>query len=360
MTSRIYIKLSVFLLLLLLFSSCGEKRAPQYDDVPGSALLDACDAILAGQDQKALEDLAKMNELSSGDAFAEEASLSVKRRQYFKQIRKYLDAGDFQALKLFLMEKEATGEAGADMMEYKDIPDALQALTLFVAKMPWESSEALKSSLEELNRYKDTLSRSKAFLNFYAIQQDTLARLLESERQTMAAKILAVMERAVVSGKDRDFYESRNELKTTQSKHIFFVYETAILNGKPPQIQPGTEGIYAIALAGKWEKLTPTQRNTAAKQLAGIVDKAGICGKLVSALSVDSLIEYEMFFESAKNAGMPVAGKYAVKYLKKMSLPAKYFSAWCWRTPCLGVNETIARLQQFKTTMPPNKSGNKQ
>ena len=359
MASRNYIKLLYFLLLPALFVGCGRGVAPAYDNGESKAFLDACEAITGKRDEEALSALKNLQDISGENGFCTEARLALNRRIHFDAIEEYLSNEDYQGLRLYLAGKASTGEAGVETLAWDSVPDALRALSLFTARMPWESSPVLQDALDSLSPYLDTLGKSPAFVQFHQKQLDKLQSLKKQEKLARSASYISVLENAVVTGDSRKFYETRADFLRNYGSHYYFAFESCLEKNKAVVPKPGEGRAYAIALASAYPTLSAAKRKTAMAGFSIIKSEAGICGKLVNTMSLQTLESYEAFFESADALGHTASAYTVAGYLKLLPLKSGLFQGWFWRSPCPGFTESIMRLRQINNTMPFNNLGNR-
>lgn len=264
MAGQFYIKVfAIFACLALI--GCGKKRAPQYDGRHGEVLQEGANAILSEDDDAALAALSRQVELSGADDYTEAAELEVKRRKHLKEVSALLDRADYEGLRLFLHEKLATGDASTELMEMESLPDALQALLIFRAKMPWEDSKTLAEALSTLEQYYSILSKSQAFKDFHNSQLVCLGELRRAEAAERAKKKLSECEIAIISGDTAHLQFLINEFKLDQPEHLFFKCREIFLGNKNIEMTPSRA--YIVAAASVWDKLSSQRKKEIANEL---------------------------------------------------------------------------------------------
>lgn len=344
--------LCIFLALFLFATGCGREKAPDFDARRGHALLDTAEAIADNRDSDALDAIAQLRSLSTENApFAAEAALAVRRRQYMDTVINYLEVADYQALRLFLASKEATGEAGAQLLQIDALPDALEALALFRARMPWEDSESLSTALTRLKPHLPLLETSPAFRTFHAGQIALLWQLRAREAAAAASVCMEHLGRATLAGDASAAMEQTERLRRLAPDHPFFRYVKLLKGNSTFEVREGETQAAGIALLCAWPGLRAPRRRAAAAALRD----TGICGLLVNTLLSGSLKDYEKYFTAAMKGRYPVRPELAAGYVELLSPPPSQYAAWCWRTPCPGPTDFLYRIQQLKTSTPLNK-----
>jgi hypothetical protein len=180
-------------LLLPLAASCGrgdegadgELRRPVYDLGKSDALLDAGEALRSGS--QVWEELSQGEDLNPQVAriLREEGS----QRELFAEANRLLQEQRFHDLSALLDEAERQGRATPTLLQLRQLPQALQALSLFCARRPYQKSEDLSQSLIFLEPWKAELSRMapKAFPPFWESQEALLEELRLQEFQAKCA-----------------------------------------------------------------------------------------------------------------------------------------------------------------------------
>lgn len=172
--------------LLLSLSSCGRggeggdaKRRPAYDLGKSEALLDAGQALRSGaQVWEELSECAGLDPQVSR-ILREEGS----QRELFAEANRLLQEQRFHDLSALLDDAERQGRATPTLLQLRQLPQALQALSLFCARRPYQKSEDLAQALIFLEPWKAELSRMapKAFPPFWKNQEELLEELRMQE-----------------------------------------------------------------------------------------------------------------------------------------------------------------------------------
>ncbi|MBO4345948.1 MAG: hypothetical protein J5833_09330 [Victivallales bacterium] len=326
-------KVLAILLLCLLFVGCGRGSAPAYDGRRGEAILDVCEAVVNDRDADAQNAIARLNDFSGADDFAVSVSLALQRKLNFAKADELLQQSDFQGLKAFIASCRASGSAGTELDGFDSVPDALEALSLFRRRMPWEESRVLKDALEDLEPHRALLSKSPEFVKFYDEQLATLKKLKASEAARQADLFIEQLERAAVAGDRRRIFELSNEFRRSQPDHCYFLMEKSLLAGALPLIPKGNIRAFAVAAAANYRNLPTKLRNQCAFKCAA-AQQSGICGKLLNTLKSESLDKYESFFSTARDEGYTVSADLVSAYMRLLGIKPSQDSS-----PCVGIFE---------------------
>ena len=320
-------------LLCLLFAGCGRNSAPAYDSRRAEAILDVCETIAENRDEDAQKAINRLNDFSAADDFAISVSLALQRKFNFAQADKYLQQSDFKGLREFIASCRASGSTGTELDGFDSVPDALEALSIFRSRMPWEESSVLKGALEDLEPHRALLSKSEEFVKFYNAQLETMKRLKASEAASQAEALIEALERAVIAGDKRRYMETSTEFRRLQPKHSFFEMEKSLMSGRLPSIPKDGIRAFAVAAASNFMKMNPKLRTQCAVKCKG--DKqSGICGKLINTLKSESLDNYESFLCAARDAGYSISPDFVRDYMRRLGITPAQDSS-----PCIGVFE---------------------
>ncbi len=320
-------------LICLLFAGCGRGSAPAYDSRRAEAILDVCENIAENRDSDAQKAINRLNEFSAADDFAVSVSLALQRKMNFAKADDFLQQSDYKGLREFIASCRASGAAGTELDGFDSVPDALEALSIFRSRMPWEESKVLKDALEDLEPHRELLSKSAEFVKFYDAQLETLKKLKASEAAAQADALVESLERAVVAGDTRRYMETANEFKRLQPNHVFFAMEKSLISGMLPAIPKGCLRAFAVAAAANGRKMNQSLRNQCAMKCAAD-PQSGICGKLINTLKSESLDKYESFLCMARDAGYSISPELIGDYMRRLGIsPVKESS------PCMGVFE---------------------
>lgn len=288
MIRRIYI-FFLLLALIILPVSCEKQKAPDFDRSASDLLIDVCEAIIKGQDEEALEILSQLRHYPDTASFVEEAELDVRRHRNSKHINTLLNAGDFQELKQFIVQNESTGASSTEMLIKGDMADALQALTLFCAKMPWENSESLQNALNILTPYQDILNQTKSFPKFFAEQQNTLQTLKLKELQAKIDDALQQLELSAFNNDQANWAMAMSDLKKLRQSALPYKLDE--------------QRLQSATTVMNWSKLTQKQRQDALRN--SNYNENTLCGNILKTMQEKSLTALYFHIQAMKDRDLP-------------------------------------------------------
>ncbi|MCQ2397383.1 MAG: hypothetical protein MJ106_06785 [Lentisphaeria bacterium] len=183
----LFLKIILVLSLMLTGISCKGKAGRQsgrhrkYDLGRSEALLEAGEAFLS--EDACWEDLAHSALL--GDRLTGILRDDVSRRELFQAANALLQQERLNDLAALIDDAEKRGEATPALLELRGLPRALQALSLFCARRPYQKAQDLEQSLNFLSPWCEELSRlaPEAFPPFLESQNALLNELLEKEKR---------------------------------------------------------------------------------------------------------------------------------------------------------------------------------
>ena len=333
MIHHIYI---ISLLLCLLLAGCGKAKAPDFDSHQSELVLKACEAIADGKDQDAMNVLNELRQYPATSSFVEEAQLAIKRHYNSKEINRMLQSGDLKRLKQFLIEAEKQGILSSEMLLNSDMPDALQALMLFCAKMPWEDSHSLQNALSQLAPFVEALSATEAFRNFHAEQLQQLKKMEKEELLAKINKCLEALDKAAAMNDTKNWIQAYNDLHKLKPDHPLFKYEMQL--GKKPKEQHPDWATYAIALLGNWKRLDDRQRRTALEAMEG--SPVNLCSSILIAIRSNTEEALRVHQATMEQLGLPLSNDVLISYMGNLDI--KYAEKGGTHSPCLGLKGLFA------------------
>ncbi len=284
----------------LLLTGCNEKkRAPEFDRSGSALLLEACEAIVNGDEKKAMNSLFSLKQQDAATSFVEEAELAVKRHHDSTEIDNILASGDFQKLKQFLLKAEGDGQLSTGTLIAADMPEALQALLLYKAKMPWEDSASMQMALTALSPYLETLSQSGAFKDFYKEQLALLKSMQTRELDAKVSSCISSLEMAAANGNAAAWAASHTELHRLQPSSPLFKYERTL--GKRTKVPVHEARYHAISLLGNWNRLGKKQRDIS---ISDVLSSGGICAGILNAINKGTMTGLEDHAQEMKSLGL--------------------------------------------------------
>ncbi len=352
------IKLLLILSLLVLGTGCERRSAPPYDSRKDDLILQISQEIADGKDQEALGHLAELDELAPGDAFAQEASLTVRRRLHAARLEELLRAGDYDALRNFMDSLEQSGEAGSELLSLTGLADALQALALFRARMPWETSESLSNAMRELENQCEILFRYPSWQRFWNSQLDALSNLKEQEALRRARQWRDQMDAALARDDLPAYQTLRKTFHADQPDHTFFAYCAILENSMTiPAIPPEMQPFFTVALAAAWDSLSADTRQNGMAALAD-TDAPSACRMLLQARAENTPEAYEAYFQAMRRAGVPPSAVRIREYLSFLGLDGVRVTAGSWAVPCPGPSDVVSAIRQLLIDSPSSTKGN--
>ena len=275
--------------MALLVTSCKKKSAPEFDNSRSTSLLDALEAMEKNQDEKAARILRQL-QVQNGD-FTEEMMLVLQNRKQMKVVDDFLAKGDFESLRIYLEEKQRSGEASPELLAMKDLPNDLEALAIFCSKMPWEDSKSLQNALDKLQDSVANLSKYETFRNFYQEQLQTLKALQKKEYQERTRDSLEALDEAVATRKTEKIRQAAARFAKDSGTAEWKKALSLAKNGTPGQL--ANPALFAIAVANVWNELTLERKYVCSQALQAAGRPANLCWELVEAWSKDSLEQWE-------------------------------------------------------------------
>ncbi len=264
--------LAATLLLLPLAFSCGrgggedgaeggERRRPVYDLKKSDALLEAGEALRSGAQV--------WEELSQGADLNPQVSRMLReegsQRELFAQANRLLQQQRFHDLSALLDEAERQGRATPTLLQLRQLPQALQALSLFCARRPYQKSEDLSQSMVFLEPWKAELSRMapKAFPPFWQSQEALLEELRLQEHQAKCAAWLHALDFALnaLPGEGPSIAECLAELNALSQERTVPLVD-ALKAPLDRLLDDASEwsAETEVACALRWDELSPAQK----------------------------------------------------------------------------------------------------
>ena len=328
---------------------CSKGKAPDFDNEQSALVLGACEAIADGKTEDAMNLLNELRHYPAYTSFVEEAQLAIRRHQNATSINQMLQSGDLRKLKQFLAEAERQGILSGDMLLHSDMPDALQALMLFCAKMPWEDSVSLQNALAQLAPYVEPLSRTEAFRSFHAEQMQLLKKMEREELEAKVRECLAALDKAAATGDDQGWLQAHNKLQKLKPDAALLKYEMQ-LGGKLSDPHPDWAS-YAIALMGNWRRLNDRQRKKALDIMEGT--PANLCGSVLNAIRSNTEEALRAHQAAMESMGLAPSNEALASFMG--SLGIVYSKQGGTHSPCLGLREIFALLSSINIENKPGR-----
>ncbi len=352
---RIFIS---FLLLAMVFAfGCGKRKrtAPEYDSRRAELLFAACDAIHAGDTARSMEALGQLTKDYPSDRFPPVAFRQEQKRELLNQANHLLGEVSLNQLEQLLRDTEAQGLISPEMLAYSQIKNALDQLRIFVSRMPWTSAAALRQNLRNLDAYDAVLRQSPSYDEFRKQQDVTLEKLRADESRAAVENTAAALELALISGNGLSRARNAYKALATAQQGNFFTRALAMTNAsaaKKLSAEAASDkrkrSLLEIAALEQWDKLAVPSREAVLGLLRqkGATSLAGkwlaAKNKLTPSAASDFLAEL-----SGAHVGCTPRQEIVREFMEKHLLSQAHYAAWCWRSPCPGAGELVARLKQI-------------
>lgn len=340
----------LFPVLLCLVSSCGrdQEPAPDYDNRRLSRLVEAVEAIRAQRTDDALTSLRALSDDYPADRFPAAAFRHEQKRLLLSQANALLSDLSLNLLLDFIRQAERNGDTFPELLDYSAIKDALDQLRLFHARMPWTHADTLERNLRDLNRHHAILNQSPTFRAFHEQQLQTLRQLREQEQRHAEKTALDRLDRAIVT--DSATPQALLQAARRQSPALHaLLSQPAKLTQQQEQSDTSSvlQAAWELAAALSWDSLAVAARRRILAILAAN-HPTTLTGAWL-ATRHDAWPEAAQHFLqllSARQAGTPRPDIVRLLLTHNL-LPQAHYQAWCWRSPCPGAPELIARLTQI-------------
>ena len=353
----------IFIAIFMVFVLCGCKddtRVPDYDNFRADMAMQAVEDIMRGNTTKAISTLEQFQRKAPTDPFPVAALRTEQIRDIVEQANQVLRQASVNDLGLFLEDVEEKGEASPEILAFRTVPPAIEALAQFCARMPWEKSSDLGEGLELLKPHLDILKGSETFNAFLTFQQSKYESMKQEEWRRDNQAGLERIDRAFVSEDNQAFQAAVNAFRRNFPQNPFFSYskfdsaaEAAVLAKKMQDENDGQEA-FEIASAIHWETLSPSvQRGVA--EMVGKQPKT-YCGAWITAMAGGHAAAAELL-SRMQAADLPSNRKLIASLLKLNSSGlVRNGGAKC--PPCPDIPELLSQF--FSISVPQIKTTTKQ
>lgn len=292
----------IILLSALLAVSCGKSsrksRRTPYDLGRSEALLQAGEAMMAEEaDWERLAQSAVLDEQLVG-ILKDDAA----RRELFLAADALLQQERFHDFAALIDAAEKRGEATPALLELRGLPQALQALSLFCARRPYQNSQDLEQSMNFLSPWSDELSRlaQDAFPPFWESQKTLLEELRAAERKAKVERLqVQLCRKLTTTGANLDSPEwLLAEIEDVDAEAEILQYVSLTRKVQPGFRQALAEKRwnFAVELASEllWTSLTDGERAVIGECLA----KQGACSLVGDVLQARFRRSPELYAEA--------------------------------------------------------------
>ncbi len=261
----ILLKAILLPLAALALLSCNRPAAEEYSEKTSLSLSEISQRLLE-QDLSGAQECLQEHERLRETLLSELLSDAEQEQDLLRQAHDCLQKEQFHSLSALLHRAEKDGQATPELLRYRSIPQALQALQLFCQRMPWESAEDLQNALDWLQPYTPALEQSPAFQRFWGQQQNLLQPLRQRDLQRQSEKICAEMDAALWQGHFPNAWAAGNRLRALNPDHPLFEFldwSAKSLRPALPPLPPASAALQEaceLAFALCWEQLSASQQ----------------------------------------------------------------------------------------------------
>lgn len=336
---------AVIMLLLATagLTACKKHPAEEYSEQHSLALSEASQ-MLQQNDLKGATDVLLKQGLMPETLLLELLSSAQQEQALLRQANEYLQQGQYHTLSNLVNQAEKEGQATPELLKYRAIPQALQALQLFCQRMPWESSEDLKNALAWLRPYASVLEQSPTFQRFWQQQHNLLLPLQQRELQRKYDKITAEIDIGLRQNRFPEAWAAAARLYALHPSHPLFSFldwsEKSLREQLPqlPPDSPGEQEACELAFALCWQQLSATERKSLLIPLATLAPQAfrTVSGLSLLAQYLDSLEWLALTFQRWQEQASPkeplpiIFREYSLSLLPR----PEQLAARCRQTPC--------------------------
>ncbi len=344
------------IILLLILIAVTPLWGGDYDLGRSQALIAVGEALAAPDGDSRLAQ--SLQALPDGAA-AQELRMLIQdrelRKELFRQAAQLLQEGRFHDLNDLLDRAESRGESNTALLQLRGIPQALQALSLFCARQPYQNSGDLAQSMDFLQPYVAELSRySASFREYYRKQQQLLIALRGKEAESAFARELKQLDWSLVTAPPP--MPPAAQLRSLRQRYPqapFFRYVTDQSAPAPPLIaaleNPDAAASQPqwleIALALTWGELSSAEQKLAtsyllrgpAVTLTGQAMRAGLMG---------SLPEFQRALAAWRQQATPEERREKAPAFLPAYLGLLGVTGDEWRNPAPGIPELLQRCRQ--------------
>jgi len=314
---------------------------------------------MAGDTQRSLDALARLEDASASDPFAAAARERVEHHDRLVTINEALRQGRIDDASRLV--DQATGPGFRAAAQAAPAVAAVAALQQYLRQQPFATSDDGEVALRALNPHRALLETSPAFCEFAQQQTAALAALRRREEVAVVDWLVGELDTAAVSG--APFCAERlAHLAAIRPDHdVVKTWEAACASDLKAlnRLSGLTAGeatarrSFEVGICLAWYDMSPAAWQAVAPPLA-LGSPASASGQLLKAAAAAEVGQYEEAVRSlqtlASLAQATVASRHVARLLSRYVLTPQQAQAWCWRTPCPGVADILACIIQLRTT----------
>lgn len=349
------------LLLLLFLNACTDKKAEDYNEKQSDFIEQLQINLQAGEYSQAISIL-KENDYLADPMLIQILQNYKKEIELLNKADSLLQNGHFNELNSLVESAEKQGEASPELLQYRAVPQALQALQLFCSRKPWEKAEDLQSAINWLKPYLNMLQKAQTFNEFWLAELQLRDELLIKETKNLEYKMLKeidllISEKKIVQAwiktrslqqqvPDNEIFNLVNPINENSEKALF----TALKQKQSSSLA------LEIALMLVYNKLQTAEKNNVNNFLTNLTDCQSYSALLQKAELLDDPDLYLQAFQkwlTLENKNLP---DFLLKIISKDFFTAEQQSARCWLSPCPNLTDIFTRINQIadsinKTTL---------
>ncbi|NMA43774.1 MAG: hypothetical protein GX946_10395 [Oligosphaeraceae bacterium] len=349
--------LSLFLLIcIFLCAACDGPKAAPYDERKSEALTRAS-AML--REQRYDEAIALLQATGPGEYHSLLELLHAQQNDLalLRQANALLLKGDYNELIALIEKAERRGEASPQLLQYRSLPQALQALQLFCRKRPWESAADLETAMHWLQPYLPVLQESAVFRDFWQQQEREKQALLEAEKRAGDAELIRQIDWELANFNEEAAWQAVQKFQQKNPTHELFsmldVPKQRLAREFAKSLSAGTKPGLLVELAlllnlshGDATLQRAVKKHFDAPKLEPPMSLAGL---IAAARINDDPALYSAAYTQwlSRNSDKRKKPAFLVELLDSFFSRAEQFNARCWRTPCPGLTDWFDRINQI-------------
>lgn len=361
--SKIFTVIIFLGLLSVIMPGCSNdndaiSNVPEYDRTYANKLLEACNAMAQNQTDTALNALEQISKDFPDDRFATNALDQENTRNLINQANELLSnlKQQEQALNTLIRENEFDCPELRQFTKYRDALNALsEVVDNFAKNKKSLNADSLGDNLRQLEPFLDILNQSPAFREYYSKLNARYSSMLAHDKQLALQEAVQEADRAIIAGIDVPQFGKLNEYMKQFPLNNPFEKIKAFKNAKQwTDILTSADSsdyhkeIAEILALKQWNLLDSSTKNA----ILSILSKrqpltlSGLWLSVQNGIQVQENLE--QLLDRLAVLKTPIVPRQDIieAILTKCVLPAAHYNAWCWRSPCPGAPEWLARIYQ--------------
>jgi len=337
--------------LALLVAGCRKSSAPGYERLRAQLLREAFDALNGRAPDRAQILLGRLEDLSPDQPFWRLASAHEEERGRLTELNRLVETGRFEEASAYVRSQTTeTGASGA-LARATGLPEALQALRVYVNAPAPTTSRTARNALQSLESHSAVLTVSPTFVRWQQAEMSKYVAMRDSEQTERVTRLLSTYDQAVVTGMDTE--AALKQFRKEAPEHPIVSFGEQVRKGRWSDLvkaaqQPG-DGRAAIEILAcqHWPNLPQRVSSWAGRATAPYRTTAGaLVHALVRAERGDLAPTRGVLTELGEE--LQLADRYTSYFLEVGVLPRGQFTASCWRAPCPSVTDILNRIVQVR------------